>query len=91
MFQHTDTVLYLEVGYLGLAWSQSDTESDSCYAQQIPMSNIATRLEEIRTTLEVITERVFSKYVIQTQMQVLHRLNLVHDLPSFYYYRNVTY
>ena len=53
---------YLAVGYLGLAWSESETESGSCYAQQIPRTNIATRLEEIRTTLEVITERVFSKY-----------------------------
>ena len=53
---------YLAVGYLGLARSESGTESGSCYAQQIPRTNIATRLEEIRTTLEVITERVFSKY-----------------------------
>ena len=53
---------YLAVGYLGLAWSESETESGSCYAQQLPRTNIATRLEEIRTTLEVITERVFSEY-----------------------------
>ena len=51
---------YLAVSYLGLAWSESETESGSCYAQH--RTNIAIRFEKIRTTLEVITERVFSKY-----------------------------
>ena len=53
---------YLAVGYLGLAWSQSETDSGSCYAQQIPRTNIADRLDEMKATLEVIAEKVLGEY-----------------------------
>ena len=50
------------LGCVGLAWSQSETDSGSCYAQQISRTNIAERLDEMKATLEVIAEKVLGEY-----------------------------
>ena len=57
----SNILLLCSIVCLGSAWSQQETNSGSCYAQQIPSSNIAERLNAIKATLETIAEKVLGK------------------------------